>query len=53
MTREQRIEAAQKRIWELISLLNSWEKEESRLINVTDGSKRVRYYELREGTKPL
>ncbi len=53
MNTREKIEAAEKRIWELISLLNSWEKEESRLINVTDGSKRIRYYELRQGTKPL
>jgi hypothetical protein len=53
MTKEQRIEAAEKRIYELIYLLNSWEKDESRLFNVTDGSKRVRYYALHRGTKPL
>ena len=53
MNTREKIEAAEKRIYELISLLDSWERDESRLINVTDGSKRVRYYALHHGTKPL
>ena len=52
MTTQQKIEAAEKRIYELISLLNSWEETESRLINVTDGSKRVSYYQLCKFNKP-
>ncbi len=42
--------AAEKRIWELISLLNTWEKENP--IPVTDGSEKIFYYQLAKFTKP-
>ena len=47
MNKQEKMQAAKKRIYELIFLLNSWEEP----IQVTDGSERIVDWQLNKFTK--